>query len=81
MVDDAFLAVKRALGRFGFLMHFDSSLPVTVIACDAVPVGLGEVLSHTMSDIEERPIEFASRSLTRVEKYSHAKKEGLGIIF
>ena len=39
-MDEAFLAVKRALDKSGFLMHFDSSLPVTV-ACDASPVGLG----------------------------------------
>ena len=81
MTDEAFLAVKRALGKSGFLMHFESSLPVTV-ACDASPVGLGAVLSHIMPDGEERPIQFASRSLTRAEqKYSQIEREGLGSIF
>ena len=81
MMDEAFLAVKRALGKSGFLMHFDSSLPVTV-ACDASPVGLGVVLSHSMPDGEELPIQFVSRSVTRAEqKYSQIEREGLGIIF
>ena len=30
MMGETFLAVKRALSKSGFLMHFDSSLPVTV---------------------------------------------------
>ena len=81
IMDEAFLAVKRAPGKSGFLMHFDSSLPVTV-ACDASPVCLRAVLSHMMPDGEERPIQFASRSLTRAEqKYSQIEREGLGIIF
>ena len=81
MMDEAFIAAKRDLGKSGFLMHFDSSLPVTV-ACDASPVGLGAVFSHIMPDGEERPIQFASRSLTRAEqKYSQIEREGLGIIF
>ena len=81
MMDEAFLTVKRALGKSGFLTHFESSLPVTV-ACDASPVGLGVVLSHIMPDGEERPNQFASRSLTRAEqKYSQIEREGLGIIF
>ena len=77
---EAFLAVKRALCKSGFLVHFDSSLPVTV-GCDASPVVLGVVLSHIMPDREERPIQFASRSLMRAEqKYSQIEREGLGII-
>ena len=52
MTDEAFLAVIRAQGKSEFMMHFDSSLPVTV-ACDASPVGLGVMLSHIMPDGEE----------------------------
>ena len=79
MMDEAFLAVKRALGKSG--LHFDSSLPVTV-ACDASPVGLGMVLSHIIPDGEERPIQFASHLLKRAEqKYSQIEREGIGIIF
>ena len=77
MMDEAFLAVKRTLGKSRFLMHFDSSLPVTV-ARDASLVGFGAVLSHIMPDGEERPIQFVSRSLMRAEqKYSQIEREGL----
>ena len=80
-MDEAFLAVKRTLGKSGFLVHFDSSLPVTV-AYDASPVGLGAVLSRIIPDGEERPIQFASRSLTRAEQhYSQIEREGLGVTF
>ena len=80
-MDDAFLAVKRSLCESGFLMHFDSSLPVTV-ACDASPVGVRAVLSHIMPNGEERPIQFASRALTKAEQnYAPVEREGLRIIF
>ena len=74
-----FWQCKRALCESGFVMHFDSSVPVTV-ACDASPVGVGAVLSHIMPDEEERPIQFASRALTRAEqKYSQIGRERLWI--
>lgn len=80
-INNALLAVKHALGEPGFLMHFDSSLPVTV-ACDASPVGVGAVLSRIIPDGEEIPTQFASRSLTRSEKkYSHIKREVLESFF
>ena len=79
-LDDAFLAVKRALCESGCLMHYDSSLPVTV-TCDASPVGVGAVLSHIMPG-EERPIQFASRSMKSAEQtYSQIEREELRIIF
>ena len=44
--------------------------------------GCGAVLSHLMLDSSERPIAYASRSLSAAEKnYSQLDKEGLSLIF
>ncbi|KAG8173770.1 hypothetical protein JTE90_000017 [Oedothorax gibbosus] len=52
-----------------------------LVACDASPYGLGVVLSHPTPE-GDRPIAFASRSLTKAEKnYSHLEKETLALVF
>ena len=62
-------------------MHFDDTLPLT-ISCDTSPYGVGAVLSHRMPNGDERPVSFASRTLTVTEKkYLQLKKEALAIIF
>ena len=43
---------------------------------------MGAVLSHVMEDGSERPVAYASRTLSSAEKnYSQLEKEGLAIVF
>ena len=77
----AFQQAKERLLASSLLVHFTPTQPV-LLAADASPYGLGAVLSHTMADGSERPIAYASRSLTPTERrYSQLDKEALAIIF
>lgn len=79
--EDAFQKSKQLLLNSKALAHYDPSKAL-LLACDASPYGVGIVLSHRMDNGEERPIAFASRSLTTAEKrYSQLDKEGLAIVF
>ncbi|KAL7842144.1 hypothetical protein SRHO_G00238330 [Serrasalmus rhombeus] len=78
--EKAFKEVKELLQSAKLLVHFDPDKEVT-LACDASPYGVGAVLSHVMEDGSEKPIGFASRTLTAAEKgYSQLDKEGLAIV-
>ncbi|XP_061177726.1 uncharacterized protein K02A2.6-like [Saccostrea echinata] len=77
--EQAFTEVKEIMTSEQVLCHYDPNQPVK-LACDASPYGLGSVLSHVMDDGTERPIAFASRSLTKAEKaYSQIDKEALAL--
>ena len=79
--DKAFSAVKSQLTSECLLTHFDPQKPLT-LACYASPYGVGAVLSHRLDDGSERPIAFASRSLSPAEKgYAQLDKEALAIVF
>ena len=72
--DSAFQVAKKALQADSLLGHFDDTRPL-VLTCHASPYGIGAVLSHTMEDGNNRPIAFASRTLTGAEKNMHNLKK------
>ena len=78
---DSFEVIKAALGSTKMLVHYDPEKPL-IIKCDASPYGVGAVLLHRMPSGEEKPIAFASRTLTQAEKnYAQLDKEALAIMF
>ena len=78
---DSFQALKDTFASSSVLAHYSPKLEVQ-LAVDASPVGLGAVISYITEDGTERPIAYASRSLTKGERnYSFIEKEALAIIF
>ena len=76
--EKAFVRSKSELVTDKVLVPYDEK----ILACDAPPYGVGAVISHVMDDGEERPIAFASRTLTKSERnYLQIEKEALGIVF
>ena len=79
--DNAFNAAKAELLAETVLTHYDVTKPLR-LACDASQYGIGAVLSHIMENGEERPVAFASRTLTASEKnYSQLQKEALSLVY
>ena len=79
--EEAFHSVKKLITSDMVLTHYDPGRPLR-LACDASPVGIGAVLSHIMEDGSERPIAFASRTLTKAERnYSQIDKEALALVW
>ena len=72
---------KQLLSSAPVLAHYDPALPIKM-AGDASAYGIGAVISHVYSDGSERPISFASRTLSPSEQnYSQIEKEALSLIY
>lgn len=77
----AFEATKDMFINSDALTFFDATKPIG-LSCDSSAYGLGAVIFHEMPDGSERPIAFASRTLTSSERnYAQGEKEALAIIF
>ena len=77
----AFKKAKEELTSSKVLTHFNPALPINM-AADASAYGIGAVISHVFPDGSEKPIAFASRTLTTIEKnYAQLEKEALSLIF
>lgn len=78
---EAYQRAKSLLESSAVLAHYDVSRPI-VLACDASPCGLGAVLSQVGEDGIERPVAFASRTLSQTERnYAQIDREALALLF
>ena len=76
----AFNESKSILLNSDCLVHYDPRLPI-VVSADSSSYGLGCAISHVINGIE-RPISFASRTLTPAERnYSQLEREALALIY
>ena len=79
--DQAFQSAKEALASSSVLVHYNPTLPIS-LAGDASAYGIGAVISHTLPDGTEKPIAFASRSLSSSERnYAQLEREALSLTF
>ena len=67
----AFDESKALLVSSDVLVHYNPELPI-ILSSDASPYGIGSVLSHRLPDGSDKPIAYASRSLSTAEKSMHS---------
>lgn len=78
--EKTFKASKGWLLSASVLTYYDPSEELGLV-CDASSYGLGAVLFHKEGS-EERPIAFASKTLTKTEQaYAHIEKEALAFVY
>ena len=76
-----FQQIKEAIRSSKVLAHYNSDLPL-LLECDASHRGIGAVLSHTFPGSSSRPVDFASRSLSKAEiNYAQIDREALALVF
>ncbi|XP_051545274.1 uncharacterized protein K02A2.6-like [Myxocyprinus asiaticus] len=72
---------KQLLQTDKVLVHYDEKKPLAVV-CDTSPYGLGALLFHMERDGQERPLCFASRTMTTTERnYAQIDKKALAVVF
>lgn len=81
LCEKAFQRIKTEVTSNAVLTPYNPSLPL-ILATDASPWGISAILSHKMPDDSEKPIYFASRSLTKTEQnYSQLDREATAIFW
>ena len=79
--EQAFKDAKQKLTSAAVLAHYDLNVSLH-LAGDASAYGVGAVISHVYPDDSERPVAYASRTLSSSERnYSQLEKEALSLIF
>jgi transposase InsO family protein len=74
-----FADVKQSITSAPVLALYDANKPI-IICADSSSYGLGAVLKQQQSDGSWRPVFYASRSLSEVERrYAQVEKEGLAV--
>lgn len=77
----AFKALKLALASSQTMAYYSQEADTQVIV-DASPVGLGVILTQAQADGAYKPVYYASRALTDVERrYSQTEREALAIVW
>ena len=79
--ETAFVELKRQLASSHVMAYFKQDAETHVVV-DASPVGLGAILSQKQSDGTHKPVYYASRALSDVERrYSQTEREALAIVW
>ena len=77
----AFQNAKEMLVTSNVLAHYDPTQPIR-LAADASAYGIGVVISHVLPSGEEKPVAFASQTLTQSERnYAQIEREVLALVF
>ncbi len=73
-------AARSLLTADTLLVPFNPDLP-SLVMCDASSYGIGAELAHRMPDGDERPIGYASRSLSKAERNYSQIERSFGVGF
>jgi len=75
-----FESAKGLLSQNMAVAHYDVNRPLKLY-CDASAYGLGACLVHVMDDNSQKPIAYASHTLTKAEMaYAQIEREGLTLV-